>query len=592
MILIWLTLAVSLTLVGSASIFDNLPPIIIDDQMQANTKPDLHQFLFQPVGQYATDVHYMHVRMQIPFSPILESIENMESYMDSVKNQSVTHAHTVNIQKVIGFGKMRIKILKDNFMNLLLNLPNFSIVQRSKRQLMALFGLVGTAFGIANTIAIENISTKLAKEIHRTDMLVDVTQLHENHLHSIDTQLINAASVLQDMIHFNPAIVESAVSTMVHQTQDIFHKCSNVIAAAQMHRLSPLMFPHDVLTSVKLHIDTIAEKNKYISFINHNSDLYQIEVSFVFEPINNTFNVILHVPLVKQEYMLQLHQYIPFPLSQNFAQNHTLTPAVGEKDILAFGFMNTFKIISQSDLAGCHHMGEFYFCKGRNVLQTRMEETCLGAIFVKHLSGMKQHCKFEIKPLREQVFQLSRNKWQVYSQSTFSTTVVCPKSVRPISIDFTTTIELQPGCKIRLQSHLLYAEHEDEITVPGIHFHWAWNASALFPDVTQASFTAALNSLIDYGLHVVEAADIAHQLKFVNFTDNTPAAYTDMFSHPMHIVVIIISCLIICMILYVCYHCYMSAKRPQQSLPYPMPSAPTARHFELAQMPCQVSYSQ
>ena len=47
-------------------------------------------------------------------------------------------------------------------------------------------GPAGTAFGIANSIAISNINTQLSKEIHRTNMLVDVTQLHENHLHNID----------------------------------------------------------------------------------------------------------------------------------------------------------------------------------------------------------------------------------------------------------------------------------------------------------------------------------------------------------------------------------------------------------------------
>ena len=124
-------------------------------------------------------------------------------------------------------------------------------------------------------------------------------------------------------------------------------------------------------------------KHNYILFINQFYDLYQIEASFVFEQKNRTLNIILQVSFVKPEYILTLHQYLPFPLSQYFSNNHLLTPTVlGEKDILAFGFMNTFKILSQSDLAGCHHMGEHYFCKGRNVLQTVMENTCLGSILL------------------------------------------------------------------------------------------------------------------------------------------------------------------------------------------------------------------
>ena len=96
--------------------------------------------------------------------------------------------------------------------------------------------------------------------------------------------------------------------------------------------------------------------------------------------------------------------------------------------------------------------------------------------------------------------------------------------IKPIIIDFATTVELNPGCKLRLQSHLLYAEHKDEITMPALHFTWAWNASALFPSSTKVQFSAALQSLPDYGLHVLEAADIAHHLKFETFNDPIPAS--------------------------------------------------------------------
>ena len=55
---------------------------------------------------------------------------------------------------------------------------------------------------------------------------------------------------------------------------------------------------------------------------------------------------------------------MPFPLSQDFAHNHSLTPAVGEKDILAFGLINTFKILSKSDLTGGYHMGNIILARG------------------------------------------------------------------------------------------------------------------------------------------------------------------------------------------------------------------------------------
>ena len=61
--------------------------------------------------------------------------------------------------------------------------------------------------------------------------------------------------------------------------------------------------------------------------------------------------------------------------------------------------------------------------------------------------------------------------------------------------------------------------------MPGFYFTWALKASALFPSATKDSFSAALNSPNDYGLHVVEAADITHHLKFNSFNEAIPTLH-------------------------------------------------------------------
>jgi hypothetical protein len=101
----------------------------------------------------------------------------------------------------------------------------------------------------------------------------------------------------------------------------------------------------------------------------------------VYQPGNKTVSLILHVPLVKHENLLQMHQYLPFPLSHDLSPNHSIMPAVGQNDVLAYSGYETYKIVSQSDLAACHKMGETYFCKGRNDLRSDIQETCLGALF-------------------------------------------------------------------------------------------------------------------------------------------------------------------------------------------------------------------
>ncbi len=63
-----------------------------------------------------------------------------------------------------------------------------------------------------------------------------------------------------------------------------------------------------------------------------------------------------------------------------------------------------------------------------------------------------------------------------------------------------------------------------------------------------------MQSLNDYGLHIVDAADIAHHLKFEKFNDPIPTSITDLFTNLMHSITLILICIFI---LYLCYKLYM-----------------------------------
>jgi hypothetical protein len=40
----------------------------------------------------------------------------------------------------------------------------------------------------------------MTNEVARTDMLIDISQLHENHLHLLDIQMKNSADILTDFV--------------------------------------------------------------------------------------------------------------------------------------------------------------------------------------------------------------------------------------------------------------------------------------------------------------------------------------------------------------------------------------------------------
>ena len=139
------------------------------------------------------------------------------------------------------------------------------------------------------------------------------------------------------------------------------------------------------------------------------------------------------------------------------------------------------------------------------------------ALFLQQPKGIQKQCKFEIQSAKEQVFKLAYNKWSVATQRQYTTHQVCGKNRRPIIIGPGAIVTLNPGCKVRLENHILTADSFEEIEIEPTYFNWNWNASQIFPDLAPTQFSQAMQSLQDYGLHIVDTSDIAHHLKFSNF---------------------------------------------------------------------------
>ena len=125
-----------------------------------------------------------------------------------------------------------------------------------------------------------------------------------------------------EAVPVDASTINAMAQTMSAQVNKIHKRIENAVSQAQLHCLSPLTFTHEVLLAIKQHMDGFAKHHSYQSFVSHILDLFQLKASFVFQPHKHTFNILLHVPLVKPEYLLSLNKYVPFPLLQDFSANH------------------------------------------------------------------------------------------------------------------------------------------------------------------------------------------------------------------------------------------------------------------------------
>jgi hypothetical protein len=235
--------------VQASPIFHFLLPVIIDDTRTTHL-PNQHTTIFFPVGKYATDVHYQIIRIPIHLQPIEKGLEQASKILHHMKNIVKGKATEIPILSIIDLANYTLKRVKFRCKNMILNLPAAEFTpygSKQKRFLDLIFGIVGTAFGVTNRIEIAKINAIIAKDLHRTDMMVDILQLHENHMHKLDNQGKNTARVPNDFSQFNPAVASHYLTNYMNSLHAVQIDIENGLEQAQLQKLSHSLFPNDVL---------------------------------------------------------------------------------------------------------------------------------------------------------------------------------------------------------------------------------------------------------------------------------------------------------------------------------------------------------
>jgi hypothetical protein len=348
--------------------------------------------------------------------------------------------------------------------------------------------------------------------------LKDITHLHENHLKNLDSKVSFHEELFRDIIHHEPATFVSTFGTIQRELESKVQMATSAITHAQAHRLAPGVFNHAALHSVVQYTKELAKEQQLENFVHHTSDLYQLETSYLYNPENKTFSIILHIPLVQKENLLKMYKFVPLPLNTQLTSNHSLMPAVGNQDIIAVRGTEAYKVLSHSDLHRCLKMGNTHFCQKSNVLNTNMKATCLSSIFMADTLSARGQCKFQVRPRQEAVFETAHNQFIIYTNQTMTIHEVCDATQKTHTVSNGETVEVGPGCRIKTKEHLLVADLEETFSVEDKEAtkSWAWSVEDLFPEIPKDHFRLALDGLNSQGFHTVDATDLLHQLDIIS----------------------------------------------------------------------------
>ena len=340
------------------------------------------------------------------------------------------------------------------------------------------FGVFGTYMGLYNKEQINLVRKDLYTVINNHNRLVELVQAQEETISTITAQVEALTSALHLTVLQNPGYTSVRLSRIENQIKMRLNIAIHTIQQAQHRRLAVDFLSAEQLDILFIKLNEQAVQNGCQLLISHRSDLFQLETSYFFDGAD--VHLLLHVPMVPTDSLLRLFKLHPFPLP--LSGSHVLVPAVKE-DILAIssGFKRYSAQFSATDLLGCHMVNNIYLCERHGVLNSNLNSTCLGSLYMQDFDAVKRFCALEIHRTGEIVHQLLNNWYLVYTPSSQTIPISCfngTQSERHISKG-TSQIYISPGCRAHLDSHLIISDISVKLETDLLHFEWRWDEVSL-----------------------------------------------------------------------------------------------------------------
>jgi len=364
----------------------------------------------------------------------------------------------------------------------------------------------GTFLGLYSTIESGLLRARINSLEHANNLLVHLSHRNtktnreiinnlEQFLHTIDSILIHDAGVLQAQLDRIMTQWELQIRTVLDAVQQ-----------AQHHRLAINLLDPDQLQLLHQATLDLAAKNNYQVLPQQLSDYFQLEVSYARS--GPDVLLIVHVPCVSTDQLMTIYKFIPFPIplpgsptisqltiqdslfpTQTLQDNQlpqipidtysNLTEALFidlPSDMIAINRDQQYRILNQADLAGCLKKNHVFICEKTSVLKTDLGDTCLGALYFRSMVGVQSQCKFDRRPLKEEVYQLSPFSFLVFTPEPYNAQIECRNGNHtPVFLGRMTKLTIPPHCHLPLRSHFIQPTEHFMLNTKTVLSEWSWN---------------------------------------------------------------------------------------------------------------------
>ncbi len=128
-----------------------------------------------------------------------------------------------------------------------------------KRFVGLVIAVAAMALSYFNAYRITELNNEISALKSKTDLLVDISHLHEAHLHHLEEKTDATNKLLGDLLESNVWFTTKITDAVEKKFQSVVHHHENVMKSAQHHRLALGALAHNVLDEILNHTLAVAK---------------------------------------------------------------------------------------------------------------------------------------------------------------------------------------------------------------------------------------------------------------------------------------------------------------------------------------------
>ncbi len=183
--------------------------------------------------------------------------------------------------------------------------------------------------------------------------------------------------------------------------------------------------------------------------------------------------------------------------------------------------------LSSAGLTSCHRINQVFMCNSFGVMSRQFNDTCLGALYMQKFGVIKDLCRFKVVPMSEQVYQVKKGLFLVYSPEPRNADLVCLNTSHPEThseihlAKGTQQIGIPPGCQAHFAEHLTTSDFYIRLDSKIVHFDWDWDPLSIFPAGEIEEMAEILKNLSALNLQQPDLADLRYATKIKEAEHNS-----------------------------------------------------------------------